>query len=173
MYKLLPDIYKKNIYSIDYISLKNAGIKVILFDLENTLASVDEDRPDNQLKQLMEALKSIDLSPVIISNAGKRRIRPFKEDLTLNAAFLSFKPLKFKYKKIMKIYKVKPDQMASIGDQMLTDVLGANRMGITSILVNPVDDYDKGLTKVNRVVEKIVISYYRKRGIFDRGEYYE
>lgn len=173
MYKLLPDIYQKNIYSIDYIALKDAGIKIILFDLENTLCAYEDERPNVNQKALMDELKKIGIMPIIISNAKKKRIAPYKDGLALNAAFFSLKPLKFKYKKIMNLYKVKPNEIAAIGDQLFTDVLGANRLGITSILVNPVSEEDYFLTKINRFFENRVINHYERRGIFSRGEYYE
>ena len=173
MYKLLPDIYQKSIYSIDYSALKDAGIKIVLFDLENTLTSYESDEPNINLKELIHEIKNIGITPVIISNARKKRIEPFKDGLTLNAAYFSLKPLKFKYKKIMKLYKAKPSEVAAIGDQLFTDILGANRLGITSILVNPISSSDFFLTKINRFFENIIISFYTRRGIFERGEYYE
>lgn len=173
MYKLLPDIYKRNIYEIDYIALKDAGIKIILFDLENTLAAFSDEKPGANQKMLMDELKKIGIMPIIISNAKKKKIAPFKDGLVLNSAYFSFKPLKFKYKKIMNLYKVKACEVAAIGDQLFTDVLGANRMGITSILVNPVSEEDFFLTKINRFFENRVIKHYERRGIFARGEYYE
>ena len=108
-----------------------------------------------------------------MSNSGKKRVEPFKDELFVDASCSSMKPLKGKYRKIMKIYDLKPTEIAAIGDQLLTDIFGANRMGITSILVNPISTTDFTVTKGNRVIENMIIKHFTKRGVFARGEYYE
>lgn len=169
----LPDIYTQSIYTIDYESLKNAGIKIVLFDLDNTITPISGKEPTRKVKDLFEDIKSIGLKPVILSNSGKRRVEPFKDGLFVDASCTSMKPLKRKYKKILNIYNVKPDEVAAVGDQLLTDVFGANRMGITSILVNQISTSDFSVTKLNRVIENMIIKHYTKMGVFSKGEYYE
>lgn len=173
MYSFLPDIYQKSIYTIDYKSLKNAGIKIILFDLDNTIVPVTSCEPNKKLKDLIEDIKDMGMRPVIMSNSKRKRVEIFKEGLIVDASFMSLKPLKKKYKRILEIYDVKPTEVAAIGDQLVTDILGANRMGITSILVNPISTHDFGWTKVNRFFEKMIINHFKKRGVFEKGQYYE
>lgn len=173
MAKFLPDIYQKSIYSIDYEYLKNAGIKIILFDLDNTIVPINQTEPTKKIKDLFEDLKQMGLKPVIFSNNGKKRIEPFKEGLHVDAAYHSTKPLKRKYKKILNVYNVKPYEVAAVGDQLMTDIFGANRMGFTSILVNQIGTSDFKWTKLNRILESMIINYYTKMGVFKKGEYYE
>ena len=85
---------------------------------------------------------------------------------------MSMKPLKHKFKKILKMFNFDFSEVALVGDQVLTDVLGSNRCGITSILVDPLTDEDKVLTKLNRKVEKIVLNKLKKKGIYEKGKYY-
>ena len=59
------------------------------------------------------------------------------------------------------------------GDQLLTDIYGANRQGFTSILLNPISSKEKFVTKINRGLEKIILNNFSKKGIFKKGEYYE
>lgn len=169
----LPDIYQKSVYAINYESLKNAGIRIILFDLDNTIAPVKSLEPSKKMKDLFEEIKSIGIRPIIMSNSDKRRVEPFKEGLFVDAACSSKKPLKGKYKKILELYDVKPNEVAAVGDQILTDIFGANRMGFISILINPVSTIDLGFTKINRKIENTILRHYTKRGVFARGEYYE
>ncbi len=169
----LPDIYQKSIYTIDYESLKNAGIKIILFDLDNTIVPINASTPTERVRELFEDLKTMGLKPVIMSNSGKKRIKPFKEGLLVDAASSSFKPLKRKYKKILNIYNVKPEEVAAVGDQIMTDILGANRIGMVSILVNQISTIDFKCSKLNRIIENMIINYYTKKGVFKKGEYYE
>lgn len=173
MSMFLPDIYVKSIYNVNYENLKNAGIKIILFDLDNTIVPINDCIPSARLKNLFEDIKKLGLKPVIMSNSGKKRVEPFKDGLLVDAACSSLKPLPFKYKKIMELYDVKPNELAAVGDQLLTDILGANTRGITTILVNPIGTTDFKTTKINRLIENMIINHYTKKGVFKKGDYYE
>ena len=74
-----PDIYQKSIYDIDYIKLKNMGIRCLLFDLDNTLAPIDKDVPDKKLLDFFLYIEELGLKPIILSNSSKKRVEPFKE----------------------------------------------------------------------------------------------
>ena len=75
--------------------------------------------------------------------------------------------------KILKTFGYKPEEVAAIGDQLLTDVLGANRMQITSILVNPMSKKDGISTNLNRIIERMIIKRLEKKELFERGKYYD
>ena len=81
----VPDMYQKSIYTINYKKLKKNGIKCLLFDLNNTIASYEVDYPDNKLREFMFELEK-DFKVIIVSNSSKNRVRPFKEKLNLDAA---------------------------------------------------------------------------------------
>ena len=173
MYSFLPDMYVKSIYQIDYKSLKNSGIKVILFDLDNTIVPISAVKSNQKLRDLFEDVRNMGLRQIIMSNSGKKRVEPFKDDLYVDAACSSLKPLPFKYKKIMSIYDVKPDEIAAVGDQLMTDVFGANKLGILTILVNPISTNDFKITHINRFFERKIMKHFAKKGVFKKGEYYE
>ena len=168
----IPDIYQKSIYTINYKKLKKNGIKCLLFDLDNTVAPYKVNEPDAKVKELFARLED-DFKVIIISNNSKNRLRPFKEKLNVDVAFNSRKPLKKKYKKILELYHFEIDEVACIGDQILTDILGANRMGFTSILVNRIAKYETIFTKINRFFEGFVLRKLAKRNILITGEYYD
>lgn len=169
---LIPDIYAQSIYTINYKKLKKNGIKCLLFDLDNTIAPYKVNVPDQKVKELFARLEE-DFKVIIVSNSGKYRLRPFKEKLNVDVAFSSRKPFKKKYKKILTLYKFKIDEVACIGDQLFTDILGANRMGFTSILVNRVAKNEILPTRINRFFEKIVLKRLAKKNILKSGEYYD
>ena len=169
---LIPDVYAQSIYTINYKKLKKNGIKCLLFDLDNTIASYKANMPDQKVKELFARLEE-DFKVIIISNSGKNSLRPFKEKLNVDVAFSSKKPLKGKYKKILTLYKFKIDEIACIGDQLFTDILGANRMGFTSILVNRISKNEIFPTRINRFLEKIVLKKLAKKNILISGEYYD
>ena len=152
----VPDVYAKSIFSIDYDKLKGRGIKCLLFDLDNTIAPISESRPSKKVKEFFNNLEEKGFKVIIFSNSGKKRVGPFKEELNLDASFHSRKPFSKKYKKIMKIYGYKDSEIAGIGDQLVADILGANKAGITSILINPLSNIDFFVTKFNRAIERRV-----------------
>lgn len=168
----VPDIYEKSIYTINYNKLKKKGIKCLLFDLNNTLASYEVDYPSDKLRELIFELEK-DFKVIIVSNSNKNRIRPFKEKLNIDASFKSKKPLKKKYKKIMNLYNFKDTEIAMIGDELLTDVFGGNRMNFTTILVNGISEDEPFYTRIERCIEKKIIKKLNKKGILFKGEYYE
>ena len=79
--------------------------------------------------------------------------------LNVDVAFSSRKPLKKKYIKIMNTYDFKPEEIACIGDQIMTDIFGANRQGHLSILVNAIGTKEPWTTKFNRNLEKFILNH--------------
>lgn len=173
MDRFIPDIYQRSIYTINYDNLKLAGIKCLLFDLDNTIAPVSMAAPNKKMKDLMESLKEMGFKIIIVSNSPKSRLEPFKNAFNVDAAFNALKPTKKKYLKIMKSYNFQASDIACIGDQLLTDIWGANRLGFTSILINPISTNDIVFTKFNRLIERTILKKLAKKGLFLKGDYYE
>ena len=172
MENFIPDIYQKNIYDIDYHKLKKRGIKCLLFDLDNTLVPVKTDTPTKKVKELFHFLET-DFKVIIISNSNRKRLIPFKEGLNVDVAASAHKPFKKKYLKIIATYKFKEHEIAAIGDQLLTDIYGANKIGITSILISPIGEYEKFGTKINRFFEKFLYRRLKRKNILIKGEFYD
>ena len=174
MYKIyIPKVYAQSVYTINYQKLKDNNIKCLLFDLDNTLVPITVKIPTREIKQLFNKLEAMHFKVIILSNATKRRLKNFKEILNVDTSALSFKPHTFKYKKIMQIYKLELEEVAAIGDQLCTDIKGANKLGIISILVNPLSKKERINTKINRLKEKIIYQYFEDNNILKKGEYYE
>ena len=169
----MPDIYKKSIYYINYDKLYKKGVRCILFDMDNTITPPHVNKPTKRLKRLFDELKDKGFKLIIVSNAPKYRIEPFKNYLNVDACSFSLKPNKNKYEKIMSKFKYKPNEIAAIGDQLITDIYGANKLDIISILVNPLTEHDYSITFINRIFEKFIYSRLNKKDIFERGKYYE
>lgn len=170
---LVPDKYFKSIYDINYKALKKSGIKCLIFDISNTLEPETVKTPSRKVKDLFEDLKDMGFKLVLLSNSIKKDVIPFKELLCVDSSYLSFKPLKRKYKKVMKIYDLSDNEIACVGDQLFFDVFGANRMNLTSILVNPISADKFAVAKLNRKCENLVIDKLTKKDLFKRGRYYE
>ncbi len=169
MDKFVPDLFYQNVYSIDYKKLKKMGIKCLIFDLDNTISSYEVNEPDKKIKELFYNLNK-DFKIILLSNNTKNRVRPFKEKLNVDSSYKSGKPFKKKYQKVLDLYGYKDTEIACIGDQLLTDVLGANKMGFTSILVNPISPNEPFRTKINRFFERKIIKKLKNNGILIVGE---
>lgn len=173
MEKFVPDIYAQSIYRIDYEKLVSIGIKCIIFDLDNTIAPVDVTNPPKEAIDLMLKLKDLGIRPILMSNSNKQRVEPFRNSLEIDSCASAKKPFKKNYLKILDIYKLKPEQVACVGDQLLTDVLGANKNSMTSILVNRISKKDRKITIINRILENIIFFILDKRDLFEKGKYYD
>ena len=109
----------------------------------------------------------------IVSNSPKKRVEPFKDILGVDSSYLSFKPSLKKYKKIFNMNKFKDNEIACIGDEILTDIWAGNRMNFVSILVNPVGSKEYVSTKIGRFFESFIINRLTDKKLFRRGKYYE
>lgn len=169
----VPDIYQKSIYYINYDKLYKKGIRCILFDLDNTITPCHVSKPTKRIKRLFDELKDKGFKLIIVSNSPKYRLEPFKNELCVDSCAFALKPSKNKYEKIMKKFKYKNTEVAAVGDQLLTDIYGANKLDLTSILVNPLSSHDYNVTIFNRIVEKYIYDRLSKKDLLIRGNYYE
>lgn len=169
----IPDIYQKSLYTIDYDLLYSRGIRCLLIDLDNTIAPVTVKEPNKKIKELFDDLKNKGFKIIIFSNSSKSRVKNFKEELDVESCPNALKPFKRKYKKIMKCYEFTEEQIVCIGDQLLTDIKGGNKMGLTTILVNPVGTQERFVTKINRYFEGKILKKLRDNDLFAKGKYYE
>ncbi len=168
----MPDMYQKSIYTINYKKLKKKGIKCLLFDLNNTLVSYNEDYPTDKLRELIFDLEK-DFKVIIVSNSNKDRIRPFKEKLNIDASFSSKKPFTKKLKKIMNIYNFKDTEIALIGDSLFTDINAGNKMCFTTILVNSVSYDEPFFMRFAKKIDNHLFNKLNKKELLTRGKYYE
>lgn len=173
MEKYIPDVYQKSIYTIDYSKLKEKGIKCLLFDLDNTLVPYHIKSANEKITELFSNLKDMGFQVIIFSNSCKNRVKAFKEALEVDCCAGARKPNPKRFYHILKMYHLEEDEVAIIGDQMLTDILGGNRVGITTILVNPISLKDPIWTKPNRFFEKRIMRKLRNHDLFSKGRYYE
>lgn len=169
---VVPKMYQESIYAVDYDFLKKKGIRCLLFDLDNTCVGYREKKPNLGLKKLFGSLKKKGFRVIIFSNASKKRLEPFGV-LGIECHSSSKKPFSFHFKKLLHKYSYKREEVCIIGDQLFTDIIGGNRVGIWTCLVDPLSSEDFFLTKILRKMEGFAFWWMRRKGILKRGEYYE
>lgn len=159
--RFYPDLYIDSAYDIDYEGLYNGGYRGIIFDIDNTL--VEHNAPVNKkCKYLFERLHEIGFETCIISNNGEERVRPLA--MAANSKYVSKagKPNPRNYHKAMNIMNTKSKETFFVGDQIFTDVWGANRAGIFSILVKPIAKHEEIQIVLKRRLEWIVLKSYKR-----------
>lgn len=167
-----PDYYISNYANLDLERLKREGIKLLLCDIDNTLVAWNDPDSNVKVQKFLRKVRQAGIKVALVSNALPSRAARFARDLGVEKVFpLSLKPLPFNMKKAMAHYGVKPEETALLGDQLMTDILGANMAGIYSILTHPITDSDKLDTKINRFFENRILNHYERKGVFTRRKF--
>ena len=161
--KCIPDYYYQSIFEIPYKTLIKQGITTLFFDLDNTIISYDEDQLSTEQITFLEGLsKSFKL--VILSNSGYKRVSNALKNTDFEYVYHSVKPLKFGFRKALKLSKSTPNEVMVIGDQIMTDVLGAHRTGLKVSLIKSVKrKSDRKITQFNRKIEKHILKKISKK----------
>lgn len=170
---LVPDIYQKSIYDIDYDKLLKSGVKCLLFDLDNTCSGYLVKSPSGKLKKLFLKLEKLGFRIILFSNSRASKLVAYS-NLGVILHPSSRKPFKKSFLKILNKYNYSSDEVIIIGDQLFTDILGGNRVGIKTCLVDPLTSDDYVFTKLFfRTWERFVFKRFYKKNILIKGEYYE
>ena len=160
--KLYPNAYLKNIKEITIDFLNKNNIKALILDVDNTLIDFDKNMLDGTEKWC-ENLKQKGIKFFIVSNSNKKeKVKMVADKLEIPYVFFATKPLKRGFNKAIKMLDEKNENIAAVGDQIFTDVIGANRCKMFSILVEPIAKKDLLITKIKRPLENYVIKRYEK-----------
>ena len=149
-------VYRR-ITDIDIEFLKQNNIGTLLLDVDNTLSTHQGTKLVDGLTEWLDSMKAEGINLVVVSNSRKWRIEPFAGKIGLPFVSLACKPLPFGYRKAVKMLGAEKKQCAIIGDQIFTDVLGANLYGIKSLLVRPIKLEDGTSFKIRRYFEKKIL----------------
>ena len=159
--RFYPTKWVQSIYDVDFKKLYKKGYRGILSDIDNTLVEHDADASDEIILFLKE-LKEMGYEICLISNNNEERVSRFNKTLNLYMIFNAKKPLKKGYLKAMELMGTNKSNTIFIGDQIFTDIYGANRTGIKSILVDPISPKEEIQIILKRYLEKIVLYFYKK-----------
>lgn len=161
--KFVPNEHVKSVENIDFLSLYEKGYRGLLLDIDNTLVSYKEHTPSDSIIKQLNELETMGFKLVLISNNNKKRVETFSNSLPYITIYSARKPLKKGFKKAQKAINIKHDKIIHVGDQVMTDVLGGNRMGFYTILVDPIEQKTDILpTRINRKMERFFINKVKK-----------
>lgn len=146
-----------NEITIDF--LKENNIKALILDIDNTLIDYDKNLP-KEIIEWVKNLKKEGIKLYIVSNTNKKeKVETVAKKLKIGYDYFAHKPLKRGLLKAQKILQENAENIATVGDQIFTDVLGGNRCKMFTILVEPLDERDIFITRLKRPFE----SYFKKR----------
>lgn len=159
---LYPNRYIEKVTDIDVEFLEENSIKGLILDVDNTLIDFDKKMIDG-LEQWAEKLKQNNIKLCILSNSNKKdKVKKISEVLEVPYFYFAKKPFKFGFKRAKTLLNLENKNIAVVGDQIFTDVLGANRCKMYSILVKPIAEKDIWITVFKRPLENKIIEKYKK-----------
>ena len=157
---LYPDFYLKDVTKITLEMLKKNNIKGLILDVDNTLIDYNK-KMDKKVKNWVEELKKEEIKFCIVSNTNKHeKVKKVAEELDIPYFYFAKKPFKKGFLNAKNKMNLEEKNIAAVGDQIMTDIIGANRCKMFSVLVEPISEKDILLTKIKRPIEKFIINRY-------------
>lgn len=159
--KFYPGEYLESAYGIDFEKLYQEGYRGIIFDIDNTL--VPHGAPaDERAKALFLALKELGYRCCLLSNNKEPRVKMFNDEVRVDYIFKAGKPKISGYERAMELMGTTRENTLFVGDQIFTDVYGANRAGVRTILTKPIHPKEEIQIVLKRYLEKIILFFYKK-----------
>ena len=141
---------------LDINSLKDRGFKAVFIDVDNTITAPNVGKLTDEAKKFIDDVKNAGIIPIIFSNNTKNRVKSFIGDYNVDWYYLALKPFPFAIWHVCRKFKLKPRECVVLGDQLLTDILGANLSGCYGIYSKQLQEKDTPITKINRRFEKFI-----------------
>ena len=157
-----PSAYVNSVHDVDFEAFSKKGYRAVLFDIDNTL--VCHGAPATpEIIAFFEALRGMGYQAMVMSNNKEPRVKSFAEAVGgIGYVYKANKPAKKSYLQCMEKMGTDTTNTLFVGDQLFTDVWGAKRCGIYSILVKPIDKKEEIQIVFKRYLERIVLHFYKK-----------
>ena len=153
----------KKIEDITIQFLKKQNIKLLILDVDNTLIDYHQNFAE-EVKQWLKNLQGQGMKLYLLSNSNKKeKVKKIADEFGIPYRIFAKKPLKSGFLKVQKQMKEKTENIAVIGDQIFTDVIGGNRCGFFTILVEPIHKKDYWFTAWKRPIEEKIKNNYQAK----------
>ncbi len=158
-----PDVYIKSAYELDVEYLKERNIKVVIFDIDNTLVPYSVKDCPEKTELFLKELEESGIIPCFVSNNGKERVERFNG----GGRFFIYKggkPAKKAALEVSRHFGVPCENIAVVGDQIFTDICFGKNAGALTVLCPPIDSKNEPwYFFFKRLGEKIILHFYEKR----------
>ena len=167
-----PAEYVESVSCIDVQGLKQRHIDALLVDLDNTLVPWQGYEIKPEVLDWLREVKAQGIKVCIVSNTRTaRRLRKLAEEFDVPFAKKALKPRRGGFREALKLLDIEPARAAVVGDQIFTDILGGNRLGVYTILVDPLYRREFFGTKISRLFEKLILRKLRRQGKLSIGKH--
>ena len=163
-FSLLPTMRTRELTDLTPEFLYKKDIRLLMMDFDNTIVPYTTNTPTRKMLQWLEMISEYDIQLCVVSNSKKDRVEKFCEEYGIDCITHAGKPGIKGINACLYQYGVQKDYAALVGDQIYTDVLGANRAGVRSILVKSIRNHNLWLAG-RHVLELPFIFFARKRRI--------
>lgn len=158
-----PTAMKQRVTELTPSFFEQMGVRALLLDVDNTIATYTSHEPIEGAVEWAGRMVEAGFRVIIVSNNYKKRVRPFAARFGLDCISFAIKPLPFGYLKAKSLLKVKCRECAIIGDQIFTDIVGANMCGMKSVLLAPIEPEEGFTFKLRRRFERGLRQKYISR----------
>ncbi len=159
-----PTIYRRRITDITVEMIHAQGVKGILLDVDNTLTTHDNPQVSPAVTAWLDAMRAAGVALAVVSNNSDARVRPFAEKIGLEYQAKAAKPLPRGYRAAARKMGLPPKACLVVGDQIFTDILGANLAGMPSVLLEPIEpEIEQKFIVFKRRVERVLLRCRRER----------
>lgn len=154
---LKPKIKLEKVTDITIDILNKYGIKALILDVDNTLSTHHGQVLTDGLPEWLETMRKNGIKMTVLSNSNSKRLTPFAQKIGLDFISLGLKPLPFGYLRALKRLGTNKKETAIVGDQLFTDVMGGNFVGVTTVLLTPIKPETSLRFRCKRRVERFVM----------------
>ncbi len=159
----MPDLMTEHFYNVKPEMLTQSGIRGLICDIDNTLATYEQPDPPEDVRRWCAELIAAGIKIAFVSNNDAARVNRFNKPFGFPAFPDAKKPFGDTLKRAMHAMGTDITSTAVLGDQLLTDAFGAKREGLTTIIVPPIKDKKTLFFRFKRLLEKPYINEYRRR----------
>lgn len=158
---IYPKAYFRKVEEITIEYLKKNEIKALILDVDNTLIDYNESLSES-VEDWAKEMKGQGIKLYILSNTNKKeKVKKVADKLQIPYIYFAKKPLRIGFLKIEKNLKVKSQNIAVVGDQIFTDIIGGNRCKMFTILLDPINEKDFWYTAWKRPIENKIKNKYK------------
>lgn len=157
---LYPGEYIDSTYEINFDKLYRDGYRGVIFDIDNTLVTHGSPA-DERAIALFKHLKDLGFACIVLSNNKEPRVKSFAQQVDIMYIHKAGKPKPSAYEAAIDKLAVTKEKVIFIGDQIFTDIVGANLCGVRSILVKPIDSHEEIQIVLKRYLEKPILACYK------------
>lgn len=165
-FSLLPNDIFSHLTDLTPANLQQSGIRLLMMDFDNTIVPYTTDMPTDRMLEWLSSMQQSGIALCVVSNSRKERVPLFCQRYGLSCVTGARKPFGPGILQCLSRYGIPASQSALVGDQIYTDVLGANLVGVHSILISAIHNHTFWL-KLRHILEIPIILIAKERNRHD------